>query len=271
MNSNYLSCRSKAIEWIDDKKRPFKQGLAILQESGYKPVAVANVAKKGEGNAFACAKLAALMYELIRLWSKPEMAKNDEQPEPEEKLEPEPKTEEEVNVLCDEQGYPDIIRRVIHEFYALMEERRQLHGKAVTIEGNEPAQVAERKELFDTVESISHRMDFLWAVKTKFEQGKEIPEEDIFETKKADYPTEDGDEDNDIILDDATIDDLKKLKKNTVTKLIRARNMLNYQQVTKADEPNPMPEGPKRAKYEKKVETLTAFIKKISYKIVELS
>ena len=46
MNSNYLSCRSKAIEWIDDKKRPFKQGLAILQESGYKPVAVANVAKK---------------------------------------------------------------------------------------------------------------------------------------------------------------------------------------------------------------------------------
>ena len=199
------------------------------------------------------------------------MAKNDEQPEPEEKLEPEPKTEEEVNVLCDEQGYPDIIRRVIHEFYALMEERRQLHGKAVTIEGNEPAQVAERKELFDTVESISHRMDFLWAVKTKFEQGKEIPEEDIFETKKADNPTEDGDEDNDIIPDDATIDDLKKLKKNTVTKLIRARNMLNYQQVTKADEPNPMPEGPKRAKYEKKVETLTAFIKKISYKIVELS
>lgn len=270
MNQNYLSCRAKAIEWIDDKKRPFKKGLSILQESGYKPVAVANVAKRGEGNAFANAKLAALMYEFIRLWSKPEMATNDEKPEPENKPEPEPKSEEEVKALCDKQGYPDIIRRVIHEFYALMEERRQLHTKAAAIEGNEPAQVAERKDLFDTVESISLRMDFLWTVKTKFEQNNEVPNEDIFEVKKADIPA-DNDDDDDTIPENATVDDLKKLKKNINTKLIRARNMLDYQQVTKADTSNPMPEGPKRAKYEKKVETLTAFIEKIGYKIVELS
>ncbi|WP_099463382.1 hypothetical protein [Parabacteroides provencensis] len=271
MNQDYLSCRSKAIKWIDDKKRPFKQGLAILQESGYKPVAVANVAKRGEENAFANAKLATLMYEFIRLWSKPEMAANDEKPEQEVKPEPEAKTEEEIKTLCDKQGYPDIIRRVIHEFYALMGERRQLQSKATAIEGNEPTQVAERKDLFETIESISLRMDFLWTIKTKFEKDKEVPSEDIFEVQKADTSTDGDDEEDDTIPENATVDDLKKLKKNVNTKLIRARNMLDYQQVTKADEPNPMPEGPKRAKYEKKVETLTAFIEKIGYKIVELS
>lgn len=270
MNQNYLTCREKAIKWVDDQKRPFKQGLAILQESGYKPVAVANVAKRGEQNNFANDKLAALMYEFIRLWSKPEMAVRDEEPEPEQTPEPEQRTKDEIKTLCDKQGYPNTVRRAIHEFYGLMEERRKLHAKASAIEGNEPAQAAERKELFDHIEAISIRMDFLWAVKTKFEQDKIIPGEDIFEGKKEDKDA-DCENDDATIPEDATVDELKKLKKNTNIKLIRARNMLDFQQVTKADTPNPMPEGPRRAKYEKKVETFAAFMEKVDYKIVELS
>lgn len=270
MNQNYHSCRQKAIKWVDDKKRPFKQGLAILQEAGYKPVAVANVAKRGELNNFAADKLAALMYEFIRLWSKPELAARDEEPEPEQTPEPEQRTQDEIRTLCDKQGYPNTVRRAIHEFYGLMEERRKLHAKASAIEGNESAQTAERKKLFDHIEAISIRMDFLWAVKTKFEQDKIIPGEDIFKSKKEDKDA-DYENDNVAIPDDATVDELKKLKKNANIKLIRARNMLDFQQVTKAETPNPMPEGPRRAKYEKKVETFLAFIEKIDYKIVELS
>lgn len=270
MKQNYLSCREKAIKWINEKKRPFKLGLAILQEAGYKPVAVANVAKKGDGNSFANAKLVTLMYEFIRLWSKPDMAENDEKPEQAEKTEPEFQTTEDINLLCDKQGYPDIIRRVIHEFYALMKERRTLHAKASTIEGNEALQVSERKDLFDKVESISERMDFLWTVKTRFEQQNETPSEDIFKATEPDTDV-DNDNDDEKIPEKATIEELKKLKKNANTKLIRARNMLDYQQVKKADSSNPMPEGPKRAKYQKKVDALNNLIERISYKIVELS
>lgn len=272
MTDDYLKLRKKALEWVEDKQRKFKPGLAILQESGYKPVAVSKVAKWGETHVFGNQKLIALMYEFIRLWSKPDLATNDDLPELEEKkVEPEPKTPDEVIVLCDKENYPDIIRRVIHEFYALLELRRQLHTKAAAIEGNEQAQISERKDLFDNIEAISTRMDFLWTVKIQFEQKNVIPGEDIFEVKKEDGGADGDDDDDETIPDDATVDDLKKLKKNTNTKLIRARNMLDYQQTTKAETPNTMPEGPKRAKYEKKVGTLTAFIEKVDYKIVELS
>lgn len=271
MNKDYAQYRKKAIEWINNEKRSFKDGLTILQAYGYKPVAVGNVARRGENNDFARKKLIALMYEFIRLWNRPSMENQDELPEPEIKEEPTPLAEKEINDLCDKQGYPDIIRRVIHEFYALMKERCKLHLEAAAIEGNDSESVNKRKDLFDTVESISERMDYLWTIKSKFEQDKVVPGDEIFEVPKEDSPTDLEDKENDTIPEGASVDDLKTLKKNTNTKLIRARNMLDYQQTTKAETTNPMPEGPKRVKYEKKVKVLAAFIKDIDYKIVELS
>lgn len=271
MTKDYAQYRKKAIDWIENDKRTFKEGLALLQAYGYKPVAVGNVARRGEDNDFAKKKLVALMYEFIRLWHRPSMENQDEQPEPEVKEEPTPLASTEIEELCNKQGYPEIIRRVIHEFYALMEERRKLHAEAAAIEGNDAENVNKRKDLIDTVETISERMDYLWAVKTKFEQDKIVPGEEIFQHEEEGPAADQDDKDDETIPEGATIDDLKNLKKNTNTKLIRARNMLNYQKTTKDETPNPMPEGPKRAKYEKKVESLTAFIQTIDYKIVELS
>lgn len=271
MTKDYSAYRKQALKWIDNEKRTFKEGLTILQAYGYKPVAVGNVARRGENNDFAKRKLVALMYEFIRLWHRPDMEEQDEQPEPVVKEDPVSLDENAINELCDKQGYPEIMRRVIHEFYALLEERRKLHTEAAAIEGNDSDSVSKRKDLLDTVESISERMDYLWAIKTQFEKDKVVPREEIFEVKKEGSPADQEDKENDTIPEGASVDDLKTLKKNTNTKLIRARNMLDYQQTTKAETPNPMPEGPKKVKYEKKVETLTAFIKDIDYKIVELS
>lgn len=271
MTKDYSVYRKQALKWIDNEKRTFKEGLTILQTYGYKPVAVGNVARRGENNDFAKRKLIALMYEFIRLWHRPSMENQDEQPEPKVKEDPAPLAENEINDLCDKQGYPEIMRRVIHEFYALLGERRKLHTEAAAIEGNDSESVSKRKDLLDTVESISERMDYLWAIKSKFEQDKIVPGEEIFEVKKEDSPADPEDKEDDTIPESASVNELKTLKKNTNTKLIRARNMLDYQQTTKTETLNPMTEGPKRVKYEKKVEALTAFIKNIDYKIVELS
>lgn len=264
----YLELRSKAIAWLNTKAHDFKTGLSILQLSGFKPVAVSKVAKWGEGHKFAEQKLQALIYEYIRLWADPKLADKDEKEDIPVKEEPVYQDQEEVENQCDAQGYPDMIRRVFHEFYARMGERRKLHARAAAIQGNSDEEIALREELLSQVEAHSLRMDILWAAKTRFEKERILPDISLFEPEEE--LSEKGGEDF-VLSPDASQDDLKKLKKNTNTKLIRARNMLDFQQETKADNPNSMPTGPKRAKYEKKVEQLTAFIEKIDFRIVELS
>ena len=46
--------------------------------------------------------------------------------------------------------------------------------------------------------------------------------------------------------------------------------MLEFQTETKGKEPNPMPESPKRVKYQTKVENLTEELKEIDYQIAKL-
>ena len=46
--------------------------------------------------------------------------------------------------------------------------------------------------------------------------------------------------------------------------------MLDFQTETKGKEPNPMPESPKRVKYETKVRNLTEELKDIDYQIAAL-
>ena len=270
MKSNYLEIRKKALSWVKSKNASFDSGLSILQDSGYKPVAVANVARRGASNKFAVDKLRSLMFEFIRLWAKPEVEVKDEDVELYND-EPEEKNHQDVDDFCNEQSYPPIIRRAVHEFYALMKERTILHAKASGIEGNSDDNSKERNDLFSRVESISERMDLLWAIKTKYEENGVLPDESVFDNKVS--VSEDNDEDNEDtdLSDFNSVEELKKLKKNTSTKIIRAKNMLDFQQVTKGESLNPMPDGPKRAKYEKKIESLKAFVEKIDYKIVELS
>lgn len=289
MNDNYSESREKAIAWINSKKRDFTAGLAILQDSKYKPVAVSKVAKWGETNKFANDKLIALIYEYIGKWMRPEDPKHkDEQQDGEvDAFEFTPKLVEEVNGICDEQGYPTIVRHIVHAFYALHRKRASMHEQAAALEGNTPEVVLERQNLLSGVEAISARMDELWKAKTLYEvdgtppgtelfevlpEGEEsfIPAEDDTETIKKD--TEAKQESTEFIVPpEADLDELKKLKKNTTSKIVKAKNMLDYQKESKQPDPAPMPDGPKRAKQEKRVKQLTEFIEKIDYRIVELS
>ena len=314
MHDNYSESREKAIDWINSKKRDFTAGLAILQDSKYKPVAVSKVAKWGETNKFANDKLLALIYEYIGKWIRPEDPKHkDEQPDGEvDAFEFTPKLVEEVNGICDEQGYPVIIRHIVHAFYALHRKRASMHEQAAALEGNTPEVVLERQNLLSGVEAITARLDELWKAKTLYDVDGTVPGADLFEvlpegeeslitaeatpeTIKKDteakqestdliVPTEGAtpetikeetevkQESTDFILPtEAGMEELKKLKKNTTSKLVKAKNMLDYQKESKQPDLAPMPDGPKRAKQEKRIKQLTEFIEKIDYRIVELS
>ena len=67
-----------------------------------------------------------------------------------------------------------------------------------------------------------------------------------------------------------TKEELQKLRKSVATKIGRAKNMLEYQQETKAESPNPMPESPKRVKYETKIANLSRELEQIDYAIAKL-
>lgn len=286
MNDNYSESREKAIAWINSRNRDFTEGLAILQDSKFKPVAVSKVARWGEANKFAKDKLLALIYEYIGKWIRPEDPKhNDEDPdETVAAFEFPTKLAEEVKAICDEQGYPIIIRHVVHAFYALHRKRAAMHEQAAALEGNTPEVVLERQNLLSGVEAISARLDELWKAKTLYEVDGTVPGADLFEVlpegeeslitsvETLKEATEKTPESTDYIIpDEADLEALKKLKKNTTSKLVKAKNMLDFQKESKQPELAPMPDGPKRAKQEKRVMQLTEFIEKIEYRIVELS
>ncbi len=286
MNDNYSESREKAIAWINSRNRDFTEGLAILQDSKFKPVAVSKVARWGEANKFAKDKLLTLIYEYIGKWIRPEDPKhNDEDPdETVAAFEFPTKLAEEVKAMCDEQGYPVIIRHVVHAFYALHRKRAAMHEQAAALEGNTPEVVLERQNLLSGVEAISARLDELWKAKTLYEVDGTVPGADLFEVlpegeeslitsiETLKEATEAKPESTDYIIpDEADLEALKKLKKNTTSKLVKAKNMLDFQKESKQPELAPMPDGPKRAKQEKRVMQLTEFIEKIEYRIVELS
>ncbi|OCW94205.1 hypothetical protein A9168_08245 [Macellibacteroides sp. HH-ZS] len=286
MYDNYSESREKAIAWINSRNRDFTEGLAILQDSKFKPVAVSKVARWGEANKFAKDKLLTLIYEYIGKWIRPEDPKhNDEDPdETVAAFEFPTKLAEQVKAMCDEQGYPVIIRHVVHAFYALHRKRAAMHEQAAALEGNTPEVVLERQNLLSGVEAISARLDELWKAKTLYEVDGTVPGADLFEVlpegeeslitsvETLKEATEKTPESTDYIIpDEADLEALKKLKKNTTSKLVKAKNMLDFQKESKQPELAPMPDGPKRAKQEKRVMQLTEFIEKIEYRIVELS
>jgi FtsZ-binding cell division protein ZapB len=271
LSKNYKEIRAKAIEWLKSQDKDFKGGLTILQESGYKPTVATNIAKWGESSRLAKGKLLHVMYSLVGAWAEPDSSKHDDENPTDgtEGLnqEPEPLEDESVKKLCDDQGYPDVVRRVIHEFYALMKERTALKKEADKIEGDGEEINEARKTAYEKIEAVSIRMDTLWKAKTLFEKAGTLPAADLFEP--AETPADKKDEGIDLASMD--IEALKTLKKNEASKLTKARNMLEYQSEKKLDAPNPIPESPKRLKYEKKVEEISAFIEKIDYAIVAKS
>ena len=66
-----------------------------------------------------------------------------------------------------------------------------------------------------------------------------------------------------------TPQELKKLKKNLQTSNTKDQNFLEYQDISKADKPNPMPSGPKKLKLENRIKTRLAQIEQIDYKLLK--
>ena len=168
--------------------------------------------------------------------SGPDSANRNETIETSETLETKPFTE-----------YPPVVRRIIHEYAALFQERSKLHSVMTGMpESNAESVCSKRAELFDLIKSISARLEILYSAKKEFDEKRIIPEEcDVFP------PAEKEETEPDIAsLDEAA---LKKQKKNLQSSNSKDQTILDYQSKERTEVKTPMPNGPKRLKIEMRI------------------
>jgi len=250
-----MSNREKVIDWIRAGMN-YNQGVSLLIEITHKP----SFQNQFSGNPKHLAS--KLAYEIckasavadLKTWKdfidqhKIQPGANFESPlipnNPVDQDElHEPSVQDTEQALLEDSGneYPPIIRRVVHEYASLFQERSRLHQVMTGMpESNAETVRQKRAELFDMIKSLSSRLELLFQAKTLYDSKGVLPQEEILfpviqEPAQIDLQT----------LDQET---LKKRKKNLQNGNSKDQFMLDYQSQESKAIKNPMPEGPKRIK-----------------------
>ena len=289
MTNDFIKHRQAAIDWLNGK-RDFDAGINVLEKSKFKPGVVARLKRDGVNGREAKARLVHIMRSLVQAWAMPDDQLNDNtDPATGVDADEQPtivtdSSDAYINMaveklMVDPEAYPKRIAAVIREYADAYKKRDILHKQLADLpEDNDEATVAKRKELSDEIQAKTELMERMYPLYEKFQSlNEDISEEDI---QSLENPTDDtqsiDEKDSSVIepgvgnLDGRTKDELQKIRKSVATKIGRAKNMLEYQQETKAETPNPMPESPKKVKYETKIANLTKELEQIDYAIAKL-
>ena len=289
MTNNFIKHRQAAIDWLNGK-RDFDAGIKVLEESKFKPGVVAKLKRVGVNGPEAKARLVYLMRSLVQAWAMPEgEAADNTDPATgvdanEEMAIHTDSSDAYINMAIekltvDPEAYPKRIASVIREYADAYKRRDILHKQLADLpEDNGEETVAKRKELSNEIQAKTELMERMYPLYEKFlSLNEDITEEDIQslehstdDTERTDEKDSSGSESGTGNLDGRTKEELQKLRKSVATKIGRAKNMLEYQQETKAESPNPMPESPKRVKYETKIANLSRELEQIDYAIAKL-
>lgn len=286
MNRDLLSFRQPAIDWWNSRERDFAQGIAVLESSGFRPGVVRKLKRDGVNGPAATARLKHLMRELMRAWamSPDELADTD----PEQgilngqDLQQEQQTDDtrslklvEAAAQLEQGQYmaPKIVAYIVKAYASAYKEREIAHRQMAELsEENTPEVMAQRKQFSDRIDECSALMERLYPFYDRYTStGTEPKVAEVKQALRKQSPAQAAPEpDAADSFDGLSKEELQKRRKSVSTKIGRAKNMLDYQQETKADTPNPMPECPKRLKYEKKIEVLSAELERIDYAIAAL-
>ena len=289
MTNDFIKHRQAAIDWLNGK-RDFDADIGVLEESKFKPGVVAKLKRDGINGREAKARLVYLMRSLVQAWTMPDDQLNDNtDPATGVDASEEPtiftdSSDAYINMaieklMVDPEAYPKRIASVIREYADAYKKRDILHKQLADLpEDNDEATVAKRKELSDEIKAKTELMERMYPLYEKFQSlNEDISEEDIQSLEQPTDDNESNDEKDSSVnepgvgnLDGRTKEELQKIRKSVATKIGRAKNMLEYQQETKAETPNPMPESPKKVKYETKIANLTKKLEQIDYAIAKL-
>lgn len=288
---NYIEARRDGIKWLNSQKRDYSAGVNILTRSGYKGFVAARLARQGE-KPHTREKLEYEIRQMIKVWYHPDDPRfedvdlaDDAVPGSDGRSETVSEetavaivaiAEKELAREADEQPtYPPVMAKIIYDFRECYNERSRRHRMLAELgETNTQAVCVQRKDIVTRIAFLSNRMTLLAAIKRQFEQNKELPSEEqldeLYNKKNEDRQTEKEDEQTDI--SSLSVEELKKAKSNAKSKITKARNMLLYSSESKPKDgkENPLPDCPKRVRYEKKVADQEMLVEKIDYRLAEL-
>ena len=156
--------------------------------------------------------------------------------------------------------YPKVIRRLKHEYAELYKARGIKHKEMTAVpDVNSADNNKLRADYLQDIKDASVRMDFLYVHIKAYESKNIIPAEDII------WPKPKTDE-----LLTATAPDLSKRRQTLLNANYKDKNLLRFQQIKKADNVNPLPEGPKREKIKLRMQKRLYEINRIENQLVEI-
>lgn len=275
MKTEYIKHRDAAINWLNGE-RDFTQGIEVLRASGFRPIVVKVLARQGINAPSGKERLISIMRDLVDAWTSPETANED--------------TSLELGVVKGEElgsahdvyspgsifeaydnaeKLPTSISDIVKRYRRSYMLREQLHKQMAEVgEKNDEESVSLRKKLSDAIKVESDLQDKLYPLYAKYVETGELPsadeatEEPEKTKKRVDLESA---SDN---LQSLSKEELQKVRKSIATKILRANNMLLYQQETKAEVENPIPENDlRRTKYESKIKRLSTRLEAIDKQI----
>lgn len=282
--------RQAAIEWLKSDKRDFTEGLGILVESGFKPGVARRIQMLGENEETKMHLLENIRQFVSMFGAQAEDTDADlgvfDGKGPEEVLSEgdgegdgeEKKTIEELAKDI-EDGKLEVgenTAEMIKKYADAYRKREQLHRSLSDIpEDNAPENIERRKAIVEEVAQLTDVMEAVYPSIKEYLQSKEdisaeaaakVNEKIEELANKEAKDSTDGEGSNEVIsLDELSKEELQKRIKSVKTKILRKNNLLLYQKETKADVENPMPECPKRTKYETEIANLEKELEALQY------
>lgn len=272
--------RQAAIDWLNGKQ-DFMEGLAILKKSGFKPGVVRRLETIGESETTLMHLKENINLYIQFIGKEPEDTDADlgviqgKQPVV-------LKQEDEVALSIDElaqkfevsSAAPTGTSRTIIMYAQLYRSRERAHREMAQVpETNDDENVTARRKLSDTIDSCTSQMEKLYPlIKDYLENKKKISHEELDEVLKEKEESDDDEGDGEKggasdELDALSKEKLQKRLKSAKTKILRKKNLLEFQQETKAAAPNPLPDCPKRVKYETEIAQLEKEVEALQYAI----
>lgn len=265
--------REEAINWLNSKSRAFTEGVAILEESGYKPGVVRRLKTIGETPVNREHLVENIRQYLRHLGQEVEDTDadmgviNGEEPQV---LESENDGQDSLITLADKieagekEDFDAKCGELLITYAKAFRQREQCHRMLLEVpEDNTEENVAKRKEISDDIDRLTDKLERIYPLIKNYIDNGVVPSYE--ETNEADEEITTDDKTAD--LDALTKDELKRMLKSAKTKILRKTNMLLYQQETKAEQENPLPECPKRTKYETAIAELQKDVEQLEYAI----
>ena len=274
MNKNYAGLRAKAMAWVKSK-RDFSQGIAILQEAEFRPSVMRVLARHGQGGPSADERLLYHMREFIKLWFEPSLSEDtdtelgvvDGKVAAETTVEEPKLMSEEMEAKIEDGEYPYSVAELIKTYRADFIMRDKIMKKMAEVpEDNTDENVALRKQYSDMIQKLTDQMDDAYLLYRAYVDEGKLPEEKPAVEEKAKRVDLESEAQN---MGNLSKSDLQRVRKSLMTKIKRSQNMLDYQQETEASEPNPLPAGKKRIKYESKIARLREEVDKVEIEIAK--